>query len=98
MKLINYILICFLLIILLNITTFKIKEGVTFTNYDNSKLITRPWDEFCIQTPPSCQNDKSFLLVDRQPQIGCLCRDKKSVLDTPKCTDINYDPFVEIRR
>ena len=87
-------LIIFLLILIINISGFKIKEGVTFTPYDNSKLITKPWDEFCLQTMPSCENNKSFLLVDRNPPIGCWCRDKKSVLDNPSCTDINYNYFM----
>ena len=98
MNLVNYMLVAVLLILLINISGFNIKEGVTFTPYDNSKLLTRPWDEFCVQTPPSCQKDRSFLLVDREPPIGCWCRDKKSVLDNPSCTDIHYDPFIEFRR
>lgn len=98
MNLINYLLLVLLVILLINVSGYKIKEGVTFTSYDNSKLITRPWDEFCVQNPPPCQKNRSFLLVNREPPIGCWCRDQKSVLDNKPCTDIHYDPFIEFRR
>lgn len=98
MNIINCLLLLLLIILLINISGYKIKEGVIFTPYDNSKLINGAWNEFCVQTPPACQKNKSFLLIDRIPSIGCWCRDKKSLLDNTNCTDIHYDPFIEFRR
>lgn len=92
MNLINYILFTALLLLLINIFSISIKEGVTFTSYDNSKLITKPWDEFCIQ--PTI--DKHSLNI--KPLFKSWCNNQKSVLDNPSCTDIFYDPFIEFRR
>ena len=94
----NYFLCAVIFILLINISGYKIKEGVTFTNYDNSKLITKPWDNFCLQNPPSCQEDSCFLMNKNFSPIGCWCNNQKSILDNPECSDINYDPFAEIRR
>ena len=89
-----------LLLILLVSCLFKspLKEGITFTNYDNSNLLLNHWDHFCTQPGLACKNDDNFLLVERNPPIGCWCKDQYSTLLGPECTDINYDPFVEFRR
>ena len=29
-----------------------LKEGVTFTHFDNTTFFTQPWDEFCVMPPP----------------------------------------------
>ena len=77
----------------------SLREGVVFTRFDNEKWFNKPWDKFCVQTPSSCQKNDNFLLVNRDPQIGCWCNDKQQapLLDN-KCTDLEFDPYVEYRR
>ena len=77
-----------------------LREGVVFTPYDNSTWFVKPWDNFCIQTPPSCKKENiNYLEVEGNPQIGCWCNDKQKapVLDN-NCTDLEFDPFIEYRR
>tara|TARA_Y100000591_G_C21845193_1_gene708288 strand:- start:3179 stop:3499 length:321 start_codon:yes stop_codon:yes gene_type:complete len=76
----NYLssfILLFALIILFLFNFFNVKrEGVTFSNYDNKKYFTKPWDNFCIPSAPSCQKD--FLerpgMIGEFP-IGCNCMD-----------------------
>ena len=98
-NLLRILLIVGLVWMLYNYLNKPIREGVVFTPYDNEKWFVRPWDKFCVQTPPSCQNHDNFLLVDRDPPIGCWCNDKQQapLLDS-KCTDLEFDPLVEYRR
>lgn len=94
---------CLLILILITVSlsylfNSSLQEGVTFTNYSNSKLLVKPWDEFCVQDPPSCQNNDNFLLTQRNPPIGCWCKNQKATLAGNDCTDMEYDPFIEFRR
>ena len=68
---------CMLLLFMIGFLTYKMfiqREGVTFTRYDNKKFFTKPWDQFCIPTAPTCQ--KEFLekpgMIGIFP-IGCNC-------------------------
>lgn len=53
---------------------FTKREGVVFTKFDNRTFFTKPWDNFCIPTSPSCQ--KPFLekpgMIGVFP-VGCNC-------------------------
>jgi len=98
MFLINYILFVLLVILLINISGFSLKEGVTFTPYDNTQLLNNHWDEFCINNPVPCDENKPSLLIDREPEIGCWCKNQKSIFNNQPCSDIYYDPFIEFRR
>ena len=52
----------------------SVKEGITFTPYDNAKFFTKPWDAFCVTQPPSCNNNmplKQGMIGDAP--IGCNC-------------------------
>ena len=87
-------------ILLLYYLNKPLQEGVVFTPYDNANWFNKPWDKFCIQTPPSCQK----LSIDHpnikgNPQIGCWCNNEQKApqLDH-NCTDIEFDPFIEYRR
>ena len=90
-----------ILFLLFSLYYFKpvLKEGVIFTPYDNSKVFVRPWEKFCIQTPPSCKKNDNFLLIDRDPEIGCWCNDKqKAPLLDNNCNEFEFDPYIEYRR
>lgn len=77
---------------------FPLREGVVFTPYDNAKWFNKPWDQFCVQMPPSCQNTETSRLASGNPHIGCWCNNKKQapLLDN-NCTDLEFDPFIEYR-
>ena len=69
-----------------------IREGIVFTPYDNKKLFTKPWAEFCVPPPPSCdKNLPQGPAMVGSPQIGCNC---KGVGDAgnldPKCDGTNH--------
>ena len=98
-KNLSIILVIIFLFLLYRYFYSPLQEGVVFTPYDNEKWFNKPWDKFCVQTPPSCQKNDNFLLVDRDPPIGCWCNDKQQapLLDS-KCTDLEFDPFIEYRR
>jgi len=74
------------------------REGVVFTPYDNRKLFTKPWNDFCIPTAPSCQ--KNFLekpgMIGIFP-IGCGCKGVGQAKSPPAinddCYDIDHDHF-----
>ena len=76
------------------------REGVVFTPYDNRKLFTKPWNDFCIPTAPSCQ--KPFLekpgMIGVFP-IGCGCKGIGQAKSPPaisdNCYDIDHDHFYE---
>ena len=76
-----------------------IREGVVFTPYDNAKWFNKPWNQFCVQTPPSCQKNNEYANIAKgNPQIGCWCNDKQQapLLDN-NCTDIEFDPYIEYK-
>ena len=54
--------------------SFVYKESIVFTNFDNKTFFTKPWDQFCIPSAPSCQ--QPFLekpgMIGLFP-IGCHC-------------------------
>ena len=74
------------------------REGVVFTPYDNRTLFTKPWNDFCIPTAPSCQKD--FLekpgMIGVFP-IGCGCKGVGQAKSPPAisedCYDIDHDHF-----
>ena len=81
-----------------------IKEGVVFTKYDNFKYFNKPWSKFCIQPNPSCNPSLAAPPLNNNPMMvgggptGCWCSNLgKSPLDN-NCTDLDFDPFVEVRR
>ena len=74
------------------------KEGITFTPFDNRTFFTRPWDNFCITTPPSCQ--KPFLqkpgMIGEFP-AGCHCKEIGIATSPPSiennCYELDYNYF-----
>lgn len=68
------------------------REGVVFTPYDNRTLFTKPWNEFCIPSAPSCQ--KPFLekpgMIGVFP-IGCGCKGVGQAKSPPEISDDCYD-------
>jgi hypothetical protein len=77
---------------------YPVREGVIFTNYDKNKLFTKPWGEFCMPGPPSC--DRNLMegpAVDGVPKIGCWCKGVGNAgnLDPPDppCAGIDYNQF-----
>ena len=88
-------LIFVMLYIIYNIMNKPMREGVVFTPYDNAKLFTKPWSNFCIPPPPSC--DKNLLERPASigsPPIGCHCKGVGNAgnLDTD-CQNIDYNHF-----
>ena len=69
----------------------SIREGIVFTPYDNKMLFTKPWSQFCVPPPPSCNKNLPNAAVVGSPQIGCNC---KGVGDAgnldPKCDGTNH--------
>ncbi len=52
-----------------------VREGVVFTPYDNRKLFTKPWAEFCVPPPASCdKNPPEGPAMIGSPPIGCHCK------------------------
>jgi|TARA_Y100000389_G_scaffold44237_1_gene38936 hypothetical protein len=85
--------------------SFKIKEGVTFTNYDNYHTFNmKPWDNFCIPNSPSCENNPMYapktngVTMPGAAEPGCHCKKTGHSTLTRSCTDIDYNPYVEYRR
>ncbi len=84
--------------IALNWLTKPMREGVVFTPYDNRTLFTKPWNDFCIPTAPSCQ--KNFLekpgMIGVFP-VGCWCKGIGQAKSPPAisddCYDIDHDHF-----
>ncbi len=68
------------------------REGVVFTPYDNRTFFTKPWNEFCIPSAPSCQKD--FLekpgMIGVFP-IGCGCDGMGQAKSPPGISDDCYD-------
>tara|TARA_Y100000389_G_scaffold192924_1_gene221110 strand:+ start:7007 stop:7312 length:306 start_codon:yes stop_codon:yes gene_type:complete len=69
-----------------------LQEGIIFTPYDNKKLFTKPWSQFCISPPPSCNKNlpqRAGLLGN--PAIGCNCKNFGDAgnLD-PNCDGTNH--------
>mgnify|MGYP001488529546 CR=1 FL=1 len=68
------------------------REGVTFTKFDNRTFFTKPWDNFCIPTAPTCQ--KPFLetpsMIGVYP-IGCHCEKPGIAISPPAIPDSCYD-------
>ena len=77
----------FLLLGIIFCKSFILREGVIFTNFDKKTFFTKPWDQFCIQTPASCQKD--FLekpgMIGNFP-IGCNC-ESTGMSKTPPSID-----------
>jgi len=104
----NPLLKIFLIIVLgyfLYTSFFSVKEGVTFTNYDNYHTFNKkPWDDFCIPNSPSCENDPinapktNGTTLPGAAEPGCHCKKTGQSTLTRNCTDIDYNPFVEYRR
>ena len=76
-------------------TMAPLREGVVFTRYDKAILFTKPWDDFCVPPPLSC--DKNIMerpAAIGSPPIGCHC---KGVGNAGKlsvsCEDIDYNHF-----
>ena len=63
-----------------------------FTKFDNRTFFTRPWDNFCIPTAPTCQKDflekKGMLGVF---PIGCNCEKTGISKSPPAIPDSCYD-------
>jgi hypothetical protein len=92
-SMLSIICIVFFLLICVNIfTNNKSREGVTFTKFDNRTFFTRPWDNFCIPTAPTCQKD--FLekpgMIGVFP-IGCHCEKTAIATSPPAIPDSCYD-------
>ena len=87
-------LVCLILLLLGYILckSFVNKEGVTFTKFDNRTFFTKPWDQFCIPSAPSCQ--KHFLekpgMIGVFP-IGCNCETTGIAKSPPAIPDSCYD-------
>ena len=68
------------------------REGVTFSKFDNRTFFTKPWDNFCIPTAPTCQ--KEFLekpgMIGVFP-IGCPCENPGIATSPPAIPDSCYD-------
>ena len=93
------LVIIIVLILLWIFDPWTFREGVVFTNYDNSKLFTKPWNKFCETFPPSCNfNLPSDSSIIPSP-IGCWCDEHG---EAPKlnnnCTDLDYSLYPEYRR
>ena len=102
---------CLLIIILFIFVIVNLKTSKTmlenFTNQSDSIFIKHKrdiqknvWNEFCVQNPPPCQMDND-MLIQRNPPIGCWCKDQKSTFCKEEKNDIhriNYDPFAAFRR
>ena len=81
-----------------------LREGVTFTNYDNYHTFNmKPWDAFCIPNSPSCENNMYAPSTHGQTLPGaalpgCHCKKTGESTLTKSCTDIDYNPLIEYRR
>ena len=93
-SLLSVICIVFFILICRNLfTNYNLsREGVTFTKFDNRTFFTKPWDNFCIPTAPTCQ--KSFLekpgMIGVFP-IGCHCEKTGIATSPPAIPDTCYD-------
>ena len=89
------LVVIFLLLVIYNYFNKSLQEGIVFTPYDNSKLFTKPWNNFCINPPPSCKKDFEFgPATAGSPPIGCWCDGAGSAPELEnKCTDIDYSHF-----
>ena len=86
---------------------FNTREGVVFTPYDNRKLFTRPWNQFCLVSPAACNPNPQvapatgFSHMNRPgtTQVGCWCNADGTApeLETP-CYDMVFDEFPTVRR
>ena len=56
------------LLVLLSYYLKPLREGVVFTPYDNEKYFVKPWDQFCVQTPPSCKKENINYLEEEKFQ------------------------------
>lgn len=93
-KILRLALACIILI-MLGVTfcrTFVKREGVVFTKFDNRTFFTKPWDNFCISSSPSCQKD--FLekpsMIGIFP-VGCHCKNTGQAKSPPAIPDSCYD-------
>ena len=74
-----------------------LREGVTFTHFDNSTFFTKPWDEFCVNPPPS-SNNNNFMekpaVLGLDP-VGNWCKNYGEALSPPsisaECFQISND-------
>ena len=97
------LVVCLLLIgfILFKCFNTSTREGVVFTRYDNRKLFTKPWDNFCLPSAPSCQ--KPFLekpgMIGVFP-VGCWCKGMGQSKSPPavseKCHAIDHNYFYDV--
>lgn len=104
MKLILLLLAIIGLVCLIKNNCSKLKEGVTFTNYDNYHTFNmKPWDEFCISNYAINENKSIYssktngITLPGAAKPGNYCKNGVSTL-TNSCTDIDFNPYVEYRR
>lgn len=95
----------FLVILLATIMYQRdIREGVTFTNFDNYHTFNmKPWNDFCIPNSPSCQTNMSApktygVTLPGAALPGCHCKNTGHSTLTSSCTELDYNPLVEYRR
>tara|TARA_E500000178_G_C16530833_1_gene534366 strand:+ start:57 stop:386 length:330 start_codon:yes stop_codon:yes gene_type:complete len=97
----NKLLCCFILLILTFLAleickSLKKKEGIVFTDFDNEKFFTKPWNEFCMFQPPSCRKD--FLekpgMIGVFP-IGCNCQGVGEATNPPGLPENCYQKEAE---
>lgn len=93
-KILRLALTCIILI-MLGFTFCKSivrREGVVFTKFDNRTFFTKPWDNFCLPSSPSCQKD--FLekpgMIGIYP-VGCHCENTGIANSPPAIPDSCYD-------
>lgn len=85
-NILHYFLMILLLIGLYLVVDYMVsnpvQEGVVFTPYDNRMLFTKPWDQFCVNQPPSCSNNPLIRSIagGGDQEIGCWCDRMESIL------------------
>lgn len=81
-----------------------LREGVTFTNYDNYHTFNmKPWNAFCIPNSPSCQTNMyapptNGVTLPGAALPGCHCKKTGESTLTSSCTELDYNSLVEYRR
>ena len=88
-----FLMTCILLLLgYLICKTLTRREGVVFTKFDNKTFFTKPWDNFCIPSAPTCQ--KEFLekpgMIGVFP-VGCNCRGVGLADSPPALPESCYD-------
>ena len=79
-----------------NYANYTYTDNRKLTNYDKWKLFTKPFDQFCINEPPSCNKSDNNNQLNGY-EVGCWCKNKKSVLTKENNYGIEYDPYIEFR-